>query len=204
VDKTAQLTALKAECLACRRCDIGGQMIGDKFLGNVFSNMNCTAEYMVVGQNPGKEETEREEPFVGISGKMFDQLVEEILGMKRSMFYISNTVHCYTPGNRKPTMGEVYNCKYFMDLEVRALNPKVVISLGGPAFEQLTGIHGIMKHHGNPAFSPRYKVPVFPLLHPSPINLNDPAKLELFVADLVKLEEFIKKGCVDSSEKEKK
>jgi len=101
-------------------------------------------------------------------------------------------------------MGEVYNCKYFMDLEVRALNPKVVISLGGPAFEQLTGIHGIMKHHGNLAFSPRYKVPVFPLLHPSPINLNDPAKLELFVADLVKLEEFIKKGCVDSSEKEKK
>jgi DNA polymerase len=171
-------------------------MISGKFLGNVFSNMNCTAEYMVVGQNPGSEETEKCEPFVGISGKMFDQLVEEVMEMKRSMFYISNTVRCYTPGNRKPTMEEVSNCRYFMDLEIQALRPKVIITLGGPAFEQVTGIHGIMKHHGKPEFSPRYKVPVFPLLHPSPINLNDPAKMELFVADLVLLEEFIKNGCV--------
>ena len=196
MDKTEQLTVLKAECLACHRCQIGGQMLESGFLGNVFSNMNCSAEYMVVGQNPGKDETERSEPFVGVSGKMFDQLIEEVLGMKRSMFYISNTVHCYTPGNRKPTQDEVNNCRDFLDREIDILKPKVVMSLGGPAFEQLTGMHGIMKHHGNPTFSPRYKVFVFPLLHPSPINLNDPAKLELFVADLVKLEEFIKKGCI--------
>jgi len=171
-------------------------MIEGRFLGNVFSNMNTAAEYMVVGQNPGRDETERAEPFVGVSGKMFDQLVEEVLGMSRSMFYISNTVRCYTPGNRRPMPEEVGNCREFMDREIAALKPKTIISLGGPAFEQLTGMHGIMKHHGNPKFSPRYGVFVFPLLHPSPINLNDPKKLELFVADLVKLEEFIRRGCV--------
>jgi len=194
MDKIKQLKILKAECLACRRCHIGGQTLEGKFLGNVFSNMNCDAGFLVVGQNPGSEECRQGEPFVGVSGKMFDQLVEEVLGMKRSMFYISNTVRCLTPGNRKPTSEEVSNCHNFLDREIEILNPKIVITLGGPAFEQVTGLHGIMKHHGKPEFSPRYKIPVFPLLHPSPINLNDPKKLELFVADLVKLEEFIKRG----------
>jgi len=148
----------------------------------------------VVGQNPGREETERKEPFVGISGRMFDQLMEEVLGLKRSDFYISNCVRCYTPGNRKPTIDEVDHCQDFLDREVKILKPRLILSLGGPSFEQLTGMHGIMKHHGTPTFSPRHKMFVFPLLHPSPLNLNDPAKLELFVADLVKLDEFIKKG----------
>lgn len=197
--KIEELTALQAECVACRRCGIGGQLVDGKFLANVFSNMNCTAEYLVVGQNPGRDETERKEPFVGISGRMFDQLVEEVLGLKRSDFYISNCVRCYTPGNRRPTPTEVETCQYFLEREVQALKPKLILSLGGPAFEQLTGMHGIMKHHGNPTFSPRYKMFVFPLLHPSPLNLNDPAKLELFVADLVKLDEFIKRGLVPCS-----
>lgn len=169
-------------------------MVDGKFLSNVFSNMNCSARYMVVGQNPGRDETEKKEPFVGISGRMFDQLMEEVLGLKRSDFYISNTCRCFTPGNRRPTASELDQCQDFLDREVKALKPKVIISLGGPAFEQLTGMHGIMKHHGEPIFSPRHQVFVFPLLHPSPLNLNDPAKLELFIGDLVKLEDFLKKA----------
>lgn len=190
-DVFAEMAKLKMECLACRKCGIGGQMVEGKFLSNVFSNMACTARYMVIGQNPGRDETERQEPFVGISGRMFDQLVEEVLGMKRSDFYISNTCRCYTPGNRKPTMVEVSNCQTFLDREIQVLKPKLVITLGGPAFQQVTGMNGIMKHHGNPTFSPRHKLFVFPMLHPSPINLNDPAKLELFVGDLVKLKDFM-------------
>jgi DNA polymerase len=170
-------------------------MVDDKYLSNVFSNMNCIAEYMVVGQNPGRDETERNEPFVGISGKLFDRFVEEVMGMKRSAFYISNTLRCFTPGNRKPTSEEIGNCQIFLDREVKALQPKLIISLGGPAFEQLTGMRGIMKHHGNPTFSPRYGTYVFPLLHPSPLNTNVPAKRALFVADLLKLKEFIAHGC---------
>lgn len=185
------IDSLKADCLACRRCSIGGQMVDDKFLSNVFSNMNISAKYMVVGQNPGSEEAERSEPFVGISGRMFDQLVDEVLGMTRSDFYISNTCRCVTPENRKPTMSEIDNCRSFLDREIKIVNPKLIISLGGPALEQLTGIHGIMKHHGNKIFSPRYGVFVFPLLHPSPLNLNNPLKLEMFIDDLLKLKDFM-------------
>ena len=168
-------------------------MVGGKHLSNVFSNMNV-AEYVVVGQNPGSDEAEKREPFVGISGKMFDQLVEEVLEMKREKFYITNTVKCVSPGNRKPFVHEVCNCESFLDREISILQPRAIISLGGPALEQLAGIHGIMKHHGKPVFSPKHKVFIFPLLHPSPLNLNDPVKLELFVKDLVLLKEFMDRG----------
>lgn len=193
--KREELEGLKSECLACRRCQIGGQKVEGKFASNVFSNMNCEALYMVVGQNPGRDETERKEPFVGISGKMFDQLIEEVLGMKRSQFYISNCVRCNTPGNRRPKQEEVDRCQDFLIREVGILKPKMIITIGGPSFELLTGMHGIMKHHGNITFSVRHKVFVFPMLHPSPTNLNDPEKLELFVGDLEKLKEFIDRGC---------
>ena len=193
MSKYTELEILKTECLDCRRCGIGGQLICGKFLSNVFSNMNCDSKYLVVGQNPGGEEVEKKEPFVGISGKMFNQLIEEVLGMKRLDFYISNICKCMTPNNRKPTKDEIMNCQIFLEREIDILKPEIVISLGGPAFEQLTGMHGIMKHHGCLTFSPKYKLFVFPLLHPSPLNLNDPAKLELFVSDLMKLQELISK-----------
>lgn len=173
-------------------------MVEGKFLSNVFSNMNGNASCMVVGQNPGTDETEKKEPFVGISGRMFDQLIEEVIGMKRSQLYVSNTIRCYTPGNRKPMIEEVENCSIFLDREIQIIKPKVIISLGSYAFEQLTGMHGIMKHHGNPTFSPKHRLFVFPMLHPSPINLNDPAKMELFVIDLLKFKEFLEgqKTCL--------
>lgn len=196
MNKIEKLKELKAECLACRKCAIGGKMVEGKFLSNVFSNMNCSAKFVVVGQNPGRDEAERQEPFVGVSGKMFDQLTEEVLGMKRSDFYISNCCRCFTPNNRRPTVLEVDACQDFLDREIGILKPKAVITLGGPSFERLTGMHGIMKHHGNPVFSIRHKVFIFPLLHPSPINLNDPAKLEIFIGDLVALKDFIDGGCV--------
>ena len=195
MDKTTELVGLRDECLACRKCQIGGTMVDGKFLSNVFSNMNCTAEIMVVGQNPGRDETEQAEPFVGISGKLFDQFVGEVLGIDRTQLYISNCVRCYTPGNRRPSQDEVANCQSFLDREVQALKPKTIISLGGPAFEQLTGMHGIMKHHGDPTFSPRHSLFVFPLLHPSPLNTNDPVKRQMFVDDLRKLKAFIENGC---------
>lgn len=186
-----KLEALKSACLSCKACSIGGKMVSGH-PSNVFSNMTL-AKYMVVGQNPGAEEVEQGQPFVGISGKMFNQLVEEVLGMKRSDFYITNTVKCFTTGNRKPSAEEIERCRKFLDEEIAIVKPLFIISLGGPALEQLTGMHGIMKHRGDPVFSPRYGLFVFPMLHPSPLNLNDPAKMEMFAEDLGKLKDFMEK-----------
>jgi len=188
-----ELEKLRDECLACRRCRIGGVLVAGKFLSNVFSNMNEQAKIMVVGQNPGGYEVEKAEPFVGISGKFFDQLVAEVLGMTRKDFYISNCVRCFSPGNRELLQEELDNCRVFLDKEVEIVKPKVILALGGPAFKQITGMRGIMKHHGELVFSPRYKVFIMPLLHPSPLNMNRPDNRKLFYDDLWKLRAYLDK-----------
>ena len=181
---------LRVECVGCRKCAIGGSMVEGKFLSNVFSNMNCTAKYMVVGQNPGRDEVEQGFPFVGLSGQFFDRALENV-GLSRRDFYVCNTVCCYTPDNRKPTTEEMENCRMFLDREVKILKPRIIVALGSAAFKQLTGLSGIMKHHGTRIFSPRYRVIVIPLLHPSPLNLNYPDRRVEFEKDMVALKSAV-------------
>lgn len=188
-DCRGKIQALKDECIACRKCEIGGADIGG-MCANVFSNMNVDAKVMVVGQNPGLDEVMKGEPFIGISGKIFDEAMKAI-GMSRKDMYISNTVKCYTPKNRKPKSFEIESCRCFLDREVEIIKPDVVVALGGDAFKQMTGMSGIMKHHGTVIFSPRYSVMVMPILHPSPLNTNHPEKKKMFQSDLLALKVFM-------------
>jgi DNA polymerase len=186
-----ELLALSQECLACRRCQIGGQLVDGKFLSNVLSNMNLGVKVMAIGQNPGRLEIERKEPFVGTSGKLFDKALLEIVGLKRSDLYIGNCVRCFTPHNRKPFQQEEDNCREFLDKEIAIVKPEIIVALGSLAFKQLTGMSGIMRHHGEIIPSIRYKIPVIPILHPSPLNTNNPERREGFYNDLRKLKEFL-------------
>jgi DNA polymerase len=177
------LELLKNECLDCSKCVVGGRKVhGGK--SNVFSNMNLDADIMVVGQNPGADEVKRGEPFVGDSGKVFDKLILETCGLTRKDFYISNAVRCYTPDNRKPYQLEVDNCRSFLDREIKIVEPKLIIGLGGFALKQLTGKTGIMKNHGKVIFSIRYGVDVIPLLHPSPVNTQKEDRMKMLLDDL--------------------
>ena len=189
--KMGDLLHLALECEHCRKCKIGGVLIADKYLSNVFSNRNPAAEIMVVGQNPGREEVERDEPFVGEAGKRFDEAIERILGLARKDLYISNVIRCYTPNNRKPFDSELDNCRTFLDREITLIKPKIIIALGGIALKQLTGLNGVMKWHGKVIHSVRYGVPVMSVLHPSPLNTNSPERKEAFYDDLKKLKEFL-------------
>ena len=189
-----ELTALRDRCLACRKCEIGGKLIDGQYLSNVFSNMNLGAKIMVVGQNPGHDETVKGEPFVGVAGKIWDEASEKYLGLTRKAFYIANAVRCWTLGNRCPIESEVENCREFLDREIEIINPTIIIALGRVAFSYLTGMTGIMRHHGRIVSSIRYRVPVMPILHPSPLNTNNPEKREEFYNGLKRLREFLDAG----------
>jgi len=183
------LEDVQKECLKCRLCEIGGKEI-DGNLSNVFSNMN-PSKIMIVGQNPGMEEVRKKTPFVGISGKIFDECMEKYAGLKRKDLYICNSVCCMTPDNRKPTDLEFKNCSVFLEKQIEMLKPSVVVTLGGVALRAMTGLNGITKFHAKPQFSTRYKVMVFPLLHPSPLNTNRPEKKKEFCEGIVKLKEYV-------------
>ena len=204
-DAGCALECLKKDCLACRRCAIGGRCPdGSEWspepdddgtiqpFSNVFSTMNLEVEVMVVGQNPGADEVAQGEPFVGSSGKVFNESLKRIVGIERDSLYITNTVKCYTQVNRKPTQGEVDNCRDFLDLEVKLVEPKVVVALGSLAFKAMTGMSGVMRHSGEVVVSPRYLVPVIAMLHPSPYNTNNPERREMFEAAMDKLAAVLK------------
>lgn len=181
---------IKESCLQCRKCSIGGRNIDGK-PATVLSNLNLNAKIMVVGQNPGHEEVIKQTPFIGISGKIFDECLTQNTCLKREDLYVCNAVCCFTPDNRKPTELEFINCSEFLKRQIEFIQPLFVVTLGGVALRALTGLNGITKYHAKPQYSQKYKVMVFPLLHPSPLNTNRPEKKKEFCEGLKSLNQYV-------------
>lgn len=189
--KIEALSQLKKDCIACRKCSIGG-CVYDECPGNVFSNMCLKARIMVVGQNPGAVEVKTGRPFVGPSGMNFDKAIKEVLNITRDELYITNSVRCFTPGNRSPFPYEIENCRPFLDREVEIMKPVIFLALGGFALYQLTGLKGMDKHQGQMLHSLRYdNTPVLCLYHPSPMNWNNPVRRDALFRGLEKLKTYL-------------
>jgi len=84
---------------------------------------------MFIGEAPGEEEERTGQAFVGQSGKMLDQWIEQ-LGLTEDDVYITNVVKCRPPKNRDPTEFEISGCLPHLAREIRELHPKLVIPLG--------------------------------------------------------------------------
>jgi uracil-DNA glycosylase family 4 len=188
--KAEALTKLKQDCIACRKCSIGGCVYED-CPGNVFSNMSMKANILVLGQNPGAVEVKTGKPFVGMSGKNFDTAIRDVLNAGRDEFYISNSIKCFTPGNRAPFPYEIENCRPFLDREIEIVKPVIILAMGNFALFQATGLSGIEKHQGQMIQSLRYKIPVLALYHPSPMNWNKPQRRDAFLKGLEKLRTYL-------------
>ena len=67
--------------------------------------------------------------FVGAAGKLLDELLAGI-GMKRADVYITNVVKCRPPGNRDPLPEELDTCNDYLERQIQAINPKVIVTLG--------------------------------------------------------------------------
>ena len=103
----------------------------------VFGTGDPHAPVMFVGEAPGRDEDLAGEPFVGRSGKLLDRLIDEELEMERAACYIANVVKCRPPGNRDPLPGEVASCAHFLDGQLAAVAPVVVVTLGNFASRAL-------------------------------------------------------------------
>ncbi|MFQ5408577.1 MAG: uracil-DNA glycosylase family protein, partial [Anaerolineales bacterium] len=87
------------------------------------------AKIMLIGEGPGYHENEQGRPFVGAAGKFLEELLANI-GLKRADVYITNVVKCRPPGNRDPESGEIEACQTYLDRQIRAINPRVIVTLG--------------------------------------------------------------------------
>ncbi|MEE8350703.1 MAG: uracil-DNA glycosylase [Rhodospirillales bacterium] len=102
----------------------------------VFSDGNEKAPVLFVGEGPGAEEDRQGLPFVGPSGKLLDKMLASI-GLDRTGVLISNTVFWRPPGNRTPTPQETAICLPFVERLIELVDPKILVTLGGPAAKSL-------------------------------------------------------------------
>lgn len=114
----------------------------------VFEDGARDARLMFVGEAPGSDEDEAGVPFVGRSGGLLDRMLGAI-GIKRAEVYIANVVPWRPPGNRTPTPQETELCKPFIWRQIELVAPDILVPLGGPAMQALTGAkEGILRMRG--------------------------------------------------------
>lgn len=109
----------------------------------VFGTGHRAAEWMLVGEAPGKEEDARGEPFVGQAGRLLDNMLAAV-GLSRTgttpqSVYIANVLKCRPPGNRDPAPGEVAACDPYLQRQIELVNPKLVLVMGRFATQSLLG-----------------------------------------------------------------
>jgi uracil-DNA glycosylase family 4 len=87
------------------------------------------APIMFIGEGPGFHENEQGRPFVGAAGRFLEELLANI-GMQREQVFICNVVKCRPPGNRDPQPDEIEACREYLERQIRAVNPKAIVTLG--------------------------------------------------------------------------
>ena len=157
----------------------------------VFGDGPDTAELMLVGEAPGREEDIAGVPFVGRSGQLLNRMLEAI-GLEREAVRVTNAVPWRPPGNRPPTPAETQICLPFVQRQIELVRPKILVCLGSPAAKAILGAQeGIMRIRGKWThyrfgLEADQTIAATAMLHPAYL-LRQPAQKRLAWRDLLAL-----------------
>ncbi|NDW06705.1 uracil-DNA glycosylase [Jiella pacifica] len=157
----------------------------------VFGDGPQTADLMLIGEAPGRDEDMAGVPFVGRSGQLLDRMLEAI-GLEREKVRVTNTVPWRPPGNRAPTPAETQICLPFIQRQIELVAPKILVCLGSPSAKAILGsAEGILRMRGKWQsysfdLSPGSTIPAIAMLHPAYL-LRQPAQKRLAWRDLLAL-----------------
>jgi DNA polymerase len=147
----------------------------------------ANAEIMFIGEGPGMNENEQGRPFVGAAGNFLVQLLAQA-GLKREEVWIGNVVKCRPPDNRDPMPEELAACDVYLERQIMAINPRIIVTLGrfsmGKFFPnaKISAIHGQMRKVGE-----RFVIAMF---HPAAALHNVNIKPQI-LADFAKLPQLL-------------
>lgn len=181
------LERLRRAADGCRGCDL--------YLNatqTVFGEGAAHAQVMLVGEQPGDKEDLAGSPFVGPSGMLLDTALAEA-GIDRSQAYVTNAVKHFKwrpVGKRrlheKPNQMEISACRPWLEEELRALDPAIIVALGATAAQALLGpAFRVTKQRGR-FFATDFAPVVTATVHPSSILRSDDRETEMaaFIRDL--------------------
>ncbi|MFN8676236.1 MAG: uracil-DNA glycosylase [Thermomicrobiales bacterium] len=183
-EKEALLDEIAAEIRVCTRCELHRTRTN-----SVPGEGPADARIMFIGEAPGWNEDQQGRPFVGAAGKFLEELLAAA-GLKRSEVFITNVVKSRPPGNRDPLPDEIAACAPFLQRQIDAIDPDVIVTLGRFSMakwfpgERISRIHGQPKRDGKRLIVPMYHPAA--ALHQQALKatiLEDFAKLPRILAD---------------------
>ena len=122
------------------------------------------AEILFIGEGPGHNENESGLPFVGAAGKFLTEMLSAA-GYERSAVFITNVVKCRPPDNRDPLPEELEACFGYLDRQIAAINPVIIVTLGRFSMARYFSNVRISEIHGRPKWiDGRLIIPMF---HPA-------------------------------------
>ncbi len=179
------LARLAKKISVCRKC-----VLHESRKKSVPGDGPANAEIMFIGEGPGFHENEQGHPFVGAAGKFLDQLLAQA-GVTREDVFIGNVVKCRPPGNRDPQPEELAACDEYLEAQIDAINPSIIVTLGRFSMNKfipgakISAIHGQMRKVGD-----RFVIPMF---HPA-AALHQAALKPSILADFANLPDQLKEA----------
>ncbi|HWF57635.1 MAG TPA: UdgX family uracil-DNA binding protein [Candidatus Dormibacteraeota bacterium] len=187
--RSRDLEVLRSAATGCAACALVST--GTR---TVFGEGRSGATIMLVGEQPGDSEDRAGRPFVGPAGRILDEALEGA-GIDRGRVYVTNAVKHFkwTPrGKRrihaKPNGVEIAACRPWLDAEIEAVRPGLIVCLGATAAQALLGKDFRVTRHRGEVLRLDRGTPVTATVHPSSIlrapDADRAAAMEAFVHDL--------------------
>jgi DNA polymerase len=185
------------EASDCHRCHLY-----EPATQTVFGEGPAHAKVLFVGEQPGDQEDVIGRPFVGPAGQIMDRAMEEA-GIDRRTIYITNAVKHFkftARGKRRihqtPETPEIQACRFWLDVELVRLQPKLVVAMGGTAARALLGRQVTITRERGRAIEMPDGQTAFVTVHPSfllrvPDEDAKAREYRAFVADLRKIVELV-------------
>lgn len=200
LSRKESLETIASEILICTKCSLS------KTRKNaVPGEGGPESQIMFIGEGPGQREDVEGRPFVGQAGKFLEILLSETC-LVRGEIFICNIVRCRPPSNRQPLPDEIRACTPYLDRQIRAIQPKVIVTLGncstgyvfskaGLSFTSITQLHG--RTYEKNILGVR--VAVFPTFHPAAALYSAKYKEQLIEDFQMLKRELLERGVVSRS-----
>ncbi len=182
MDAAEELARIAAEVRACTACKLHRGTINA-----VPGEGPANAKIMFIGEAPGFHEDRQGRPFVGAAGKFLDELLA-LAGLQRSDVFIANVVKHRPPNNRDPEPDEIAACAGYLERQIAAINPRVIVTLGRFSMARWFPGERISRIHGQPRWIGGRMI--IPMMHPA-AALHQAQNRPLIEADFRRLPELL-------------
>ncbi len=182
----SELEKIAHEVAVCTKCDLCKHRTN-----TVPGEGSPHARVMFIGEAPGFHEDQQGRPFVGQSGQLLNKLLEAVK-LPREEVFIANVVKCHPPQNLDPTPGQMAACQPYLDRQIAAINPRLVVTLGRFSMarywpgQYISQIHGQVKQADGRLY--------LPMFHPSAALRDRDRTLPKFKADGLQIPALLAKA----------